>query len=92
MTKQEIKDKLLEAVKNDSHLPDIKSVALFGSHIHGVSDEDSDVNVLMEFMPEANVVFFKLAQIQRSLADLIGRKADLLTLDALSKYFRDNVL
>ncbi len=92
MTKQEIKDKLLEAVKHDPHLPDIKSVALFGSHIHGEADEDSDVDVLMEFMPEATVGFFKLAQIQRSIADFIGRKVDLLTPDALSKYFRDKVL
>ncbi len=92
MTKQEIKDKLLEAVKHDPHLADIKSVALFGSHIHGEADEDIDVDVLMEFMPEATVGFFKLAQIQRSIAGFIGRKVDLLTPDALSKYFRDKVL
>lgn len=63
MTKQEIKDKLLEAVKHDPHLAGIKSVALFGSHIHGEAEEDSDVDVLIEFMPEATVGFFKLAQI-----------------------------
>ncbi len=92
MTKQEIKDKLLEAVKHDPHLADIKSVALFGSHIHDEAEEDSDVDVLIEFMPEATVGFFKLAQIQRSITDFIGQKVDLLTPEALSKYFRDEVL
>ena len=92
MTKQEIKNILLEAIKHDPHLADIKSVALFGSHIHGTADEDSDVDILIDFMPEATVGFFKLAQIQRSIAAFIGQKVDLLTPDALSKYFKDKVL
>ena len=92
MDKEQLKTKLLEAVKNNPHYADIRCVSLFGSHIHGEAEEDSDVDVLIEFMPEATVGFFKLAQIQRSIADFIGRKVDLLTPDALSKYFRDKVL
>lgn len=92
MDKQEIKNKLLEAVKSDSHLKDIKSVAIFGSHVHGTAKEDSDVDVLIEFMPNATVGFFKLAQIQRSLRDFLGKKVDLLTPEAISKYFRNEVL
>lgn len=47
MTKQEIKDKLLEAVKKDEHFSDIKSLALFGSYVTGQAKEDSDVDVLI---------------------------------------------
>jgi hypothetical protein len=92
MTKQEIKDKLLEAVKKDEHFSDIKSLALFGSYVTGQAKEDSDVDVLIEFMPKARVGFFKLAQIQRNLRGFLGRNVDLLTLEAISKYFRDEVL
>jgi len=92
MTKQEIKDKLLEAVKKDDHFSDIKSLALFGSYVTGQAKEDSDVDVLIEFMPKARVGFFKLAQIQRNLRGFLGRNVDLLTLEAISKYFRDEVL
>jgi len=92
MDKELLKTKLLQAVKNNPHYADIRCVSLFGSHIHGEAEEDSDVDVLIEFMPEATVGFFKLAQIQRSIADFVGRKVDLLTPDALSKYFRDEVL
>ncbi len=92
MTKQEIKDKLLEAVKKDEHFSDIKSLALFGSYVTGQAKEDSDVDVLIEFMPKARVVFFKLAQIQRNLRGFLGRNVDLLTLEAISKYVRDEVL
>jgi predicted nucleotidyltransferase len=92
MDKEQLKTKLLQAVKNNPHYADIRCVSLFGSHIHGEAEEDSDVDVLIEFMPEATVGFFKLAQIQRSITDFIGRKVDLLTPEALSKYFRDEVL
>lgn len=92
MDKEQLKTKLLQAVKNNPHYSDIRCVSLFGSHIHGEAEEDSDVDVLIEFVPEATVGFFKLAQIQRSIADFIGRKVDLLTPEALSRYFRDKVL
>jgi len=92
MDKEQLKRILLQAVENNPHRGDIKSVSLVGSHIHGTADENSDVDVLMEFIPEATVGFFKLAQIQRSIAEFIGRKVDLLTPEALSKYFREEVL
>jgi predicted nucleotidyltransferase len=92
MDKEQLKTRLLEAVKSNPHYGDIRSVSLFGSHIHGTADEDSDVDILVEFVPQATVGFFKLAQIQRSMAAFIGRKVDLLTPDALSKYFREKVL
>ncbi len=92
MDKQGLKARLLEAVKKNPHRADIKSIALFGSHVHGTAEEDSDVDVLIEFMPNAIVGFFKLAQIQRSLGDFLGKKVDLLTPDAISKYFRSEVL
>jgi predicted nucleotidyltransferase len=92
MDKQKLKARLLEAVKKNPHRDDIKSIALFGSHVHGTAKEDSDVDVLIEFMPNATVGFFKLAQIQRSLRDFLGRKVDLLTPEAISKYFRNEVL
>jgi len=92
MEKERLKTRLLQAIKSNPHYGDIKSVSLFGSHIHGTAEEDSDVDILIDFMPEATVGFFKLAQIQRSIAAFIGQKVDLLTPDAISKYFRDKVL
>jgi hypothetical protein len=92
MTKQEIKNKLLEAIKHDPHLPDIKSVALFGSHIHGTADEDSDVDVLIDFVPTAVIGFFALSDIKNNFESLLEKTVDLLTPQAISKYFRDEVL
>ncbi len=92
MTKQEIKDKLLEAVKNDPHLPDIKSVAIFGSHVNGTTGEDSDVDVLIDFVPTAVIGFFALSDIKDNFESFLKKTVDLLTPEAISKYFRDEVL
>jgi predicted nucleotidyltransferase len=42
VTKQEIKSRLLEAIKTDPYHGDIKSVALFGSYITGEATDASD--------------------------------------------------
>lgn len=92
MDKQQIKNKLLEAVKQDTHLDDIKSVAIFGSYVNGMPAEDSDVDVLIDFTPTATIGFFELFDIQRNFESFVCRRIDLLTPEAISKYFRNEVL
>jgi hypothetical protein len=92
MTKQEIKERLLSAVKNDPNSADIKYVALFGSYINGTPREDSDIDVLIDFYPQSIVGLFKYVDIQENLSKALGKKVDLLTPQAISKYFRNQVL
>ena len=92
MDKQQLKQKLLEAVRSEPHIDDIKSVALFGSYLTGEAKETSDIDVLIDFKPEARVGFFKLADIKHHFEECIGRAIDLVTPDALSKYIRGEVL
>ena len=92
MTIDQLEQKIIEAIKKDPHQKDIKKVSLFGSHIYGNPKKDSDVDVLVEFKPNAPIGLFEFVQIQRRLSELIGKKIDLLTPSALSKYFRDEVL
>ena len=92
MTKQEIKKRLLTAVKNDPNSADIKYVALFGSYVNGTAREDSDIDVLIDFYPRAIVGLFKYVDIQENFSKALGKKVDLLTPQAISKYFRNEVL
>lgn len=92
MTKEEIKERLLEAVKGGSHLADIKSVAIFGSYVNGQASEDSDIDVLIDFVPSAVMGFFALSDIKDNFESFLERPVDLLTPQAISKYFRDEVL
>ena len=92
MIKQEIKDKLIEAVKHDPYLPDISSVAVFGSYVNGTPTEDSYVDVLIDFERNAVIGFFALSDIKDNFESFLEKPVDLLTPQAISKYFRDEVL
>lgn len=92
MDKRNIKKKLLEAVKRDPHLNDIKSVSLFGSYVTGQPGPDSDIDVLIDFEPSAVIGFFALSDIKDNFQTSLEREIDLLTPEAISTCFRDRVL
>jgi uncharacterized protein len=71
----------------------IRKLAFFGSVLRDDFHPDSDVDVLVEFEPEARVGFFELYDMEQELSDILGgRKVDMNTPKCLSKYFRDKVL
>ncbi len=92
MTRQEIKNRVRAAVRRVPYFADIKSVAIFGSYVSGAPTEDSDVDVLIDFEPTATIGFFALSDIKESLEASVGKPVDLLTPQAISKYFRERVL
>ena len=83
------KDKI-EAFCSRNH---IRKLAIFGSALRDDFRSDSDIDVLVEFEPDADVGFFELYDIEQELSALFGgRKVDINTPQCLSKYFRDKVL
>jgi predicted nucleotidyltransferase len=92
MDKQQLKQKLFEAIKANDHLADIKSVALFGSQVTGTAGAGSDVDILIDFLPQSEVGFFKYMQIRRSISEAIGCPVDMVTPQALSKYIKEDIL
>ena len=70
----------------------IRTFSLFGSILREDFGPDSDVDVLVEFEPEARVGFMALGRMKRELADLLGRHVDLVPRDGLKPLIRDNVL
>ncbi len=69
----------------------IRRLALFGSAARGELRSDSDVDVLVEFVPGRRVGL-RFITIQDELSVLIGRPVDLNTPGFLSRHFRDRVL
>jgi hypothetical protein len=69
----------------------IRRLALFGSVIRDDFSDESDVDILVEFQPEAKVglSFFSL---QRELSLILGRQVDLSTPEFLSPRIRDRIL
>lgn len=71
----------------------IRKLSLFGSTLKGTARPDSDVDLLVEFFPEARPTLLDMAQIEIELSQLLGgRKVDLRTAEDLSRYFRDEVV
>ncbi len=56
----------------------IRRLSLFGSVARGDEEADSDVDLAAELDPEAGIGLFALGALERRLAELIGRKVDLL--------------
>jgi uncharacterized protein len=70
----------------------IRKLSLFGSVLTNRFRAESDVDMLVEFEPDARVGYLALARMERELGELIGRKVDLRTAAELSRHFRDKVV
>jgi predicted nucleotidyltransferase len=70
----------------------ISRVLFFGSVLRSDFRPDSDVDILVEFAPDAYVTLLDLAAIQRRLSQMLGRRVDLGTPGSLSPYIRQEVL
>ena len=76
-------------VLKDHH---VKALYLFGSVVRGEDKPGSDVDILVEFQPEARVGLFGLVRLQRRLSEILGRSVDLTTPDALHKALKDRII
>ncbi len=58
----------------------VRRIGLFGSFAHGTPNEDSDVDIVVEFAQPIGLRFVELAEY---LEQLLGRKVDILTPDGI---------
>ena len=67
-----------------------KKIGLFGSVARGEERQDSDIDVLVEFSEVKSL--FEMVGIELDLADVLGKKIDLVTEGNLSPYIKDKVM
>ncbi len=70
----------------------VRSLSLFGSVLREDFDSDSDVDVLVEFEPDAQVGFIAMSRMQRELSALLGWPVDLVPREGLKPIIREAVL
>lgn len=88
------KEDILQAIRqNQSSIRALgaKRVGLFGSFVRGEQHVDSDVDLLVEF-EEGQKTFDHFIQLSFLLEDLLGRRVELVTPDALSPYIGPYIL
>ena len=70
----------------------IRKLSLFGSALRDDFGPDSDVDMLVEFGPEARIGLIGFAGLELELSKILRRKVDLNTHASISKYYREKIL
>jgi len=82
-----------EAVAEFCRRHHIRRLSIFGSALRDDFNEQSDIDVLVEFQPGHTPGLLGMVRLERELSSLLGgRKVDLRTPQELSRYFREQVL
>lgn len=69
----------------------VKNIGLFGSFVRGEQTPLSDIDILVEFMPEKHT-FDNFMEVAFLLEKLLGRKVELITTEALSPHIGPHIL
>ena len=69
----------------------VKKIGLFGSVLRGDNTNESDVDIIVEF-DEGKKNYNNFIELAFLLEELLQRKVDLLTIDALSPYMKPKIL
>lgn len=70
----------------------IKRLSVFGSAARNELTPDSDIDLLVEYMPDARISYFDMGRHVTDLIEIVGRHVDLCTPNSISRYFRQDVL
>lgn len=69
----------------------VRRLSVFGSFARGEPNNDSDVDLLVEFDPDEKT-FNNLLGLADFLEELFGRKVDIVTPESLSPHFGHHIL
>lgn len=70
----------------------IRRLSVFGSAARGELTDESDIDLLVEYMPDARISYFDMGRHVTDLIEIVGRRVDLCTPKSISRYFRQDVL
>jgi len=70
----------------------VAELGLFGSRIRGDHRDDSDLDVLVSFRPEAYVSLFTLVDLELTISDRLGVKIDLAMKGSLKPKIETRIL
>ena len=89
-SKDAIVQRIVEA-REQLALLGVRSIGLFGSFVRGEQTSMSDVDILVEFIPEKHT-FDNFMEVAFLLEELLGREVEVVTPEALSPYIGPHIL
>ena len=78
--------KLIEICRRN----DVSKIGVFGSMARGEANDQSDIDLVVEFSGRKSLL--AMVALERQLTTALGRKVDLLTEAAISPYLRERIL
>ncbi len=89
-------DKIKRTLKNhENELKEkygVKELGVFGSYVRGDEKEGSDIDILVEFYPDAEMDLITFVELEEFLSDLLGIKVDLVMKSALKPRIGKHIL
>ena len=68
----------------------MKKAALFGSYVRGDNNENSDVDILVDF--PGGKTLFDLIELKQDLEELLHRKVDVVEYEGIHPLLKDSIL
>jgi len=87
---QDLKQKIIEAVKTSPYRDYIQSISLFGSYLHGTEKNDSDIDLLYE--TRKTMSLFEIGGMKYRLERKLGHKVDLVPKNSVIPQLRDKII
>jgi predicted nucleotidyltransferase len=92
MTHQDLTPSILHAIKDLCERYRVKELSMFGSALRDDFSAASDIDLLVEFEPEAQIGFMTLYKMQRELFGILNRQVDLIPKKGLKTKIQESIL
>jgi len=92
MTNTDLTPDTLKAIKNLCQRYRVRELSIFGSALREDFSAGSDIDLLVEFEPEAQIGFVTLSRMQRELSAILNRPVDLVPKGGLKPKIRESVI
>ncbi len=86
---KQIKQKLNQNFDQIKQQYQIKQLGIFGSYIRGEATENSDLDILVEFEPQARFGLLTFCELENHLSELLAVKVDLVLLKPIIQEILD---
>jgi predicted nucleotidyltransferase len=89
---EEIQQTIVQSKPRLQQRYQVTQLGIFGSYVRGEQTEVSDLDVLVEFAPEARFGLFKFCELENDLSETLGLKVDLVMKTGLKPHIGDRIL
>ena len=89
---EQIKQKLNQNLREIQQKYHIAQLGIFGSYIRGEATENSDLDILVEFDPQARFGLLTFCELENYLSELLAVKVDLVMKEGLKPHISKNIL